>query len=265
MTDVDRGQVTGSAPEIYEKFFVPALFAEWAPRVVDAAAVAEGHHVLDVACGTGVAAREAARRTGDAGRVTGLDVNDGMLETAAKHGPAIRWQRGSAESIPFEDGSFDAVLCQFALMFFQDRRGAVAEMARVLRPGGQAAVAVWDSLDRTPGYAAAVALIHRLFGADTADLLRSPFCLGDPDELRTIFEPEPFSEVQVVSRTGTARFPSLRSWMFTDVRGWTLGDRIDDEQFERLVREAESELARFVREDGSVEFASPAHIVVARA
>jgi len=263
--EAERGQLTGSAPEIYEKFFVPALFGEWAPRVVEAAGVESGHHVLDVACGTGVVAREAARRTGDPGRVVGVDVNEGMLETAQKNGAGIEWKRGAAESLPFDDDSFDAVLCQFAMMFFEDRSAAVREMARVLRPGRRCAVAVWDSLDNTPGYAAAVALIDRLFGKDTADLLRSPFCLGDPDELRKLFDPGPLAGVQILSRTGTARFPSLRDWMFTDVRGWTLGDRIDDDQFEVLVREAETELARFVREDGSVQFDSPAHIAVAAA
>jgi SAM-dependent methyltransferase len=263
MSGTDRGQLTGSAPEIYEKFFVPALFGEWAPRVVDAAGVSQGHHVLDVACGTGIAAREAAKRNGDPGRVTGTDVNEGMLETAERNGAGIRWKRGAAESLPFEDRSFDAVLCQFALMFFEDRPAAVREMSRVLRPERRCAVAVWDSLENTPGYAAAVALIHRLFGKPTADLLRSPFCLGDPGELRRLFESGPFRQTQVISRRGTARFPSLRDWMFTDVRGWTLGDRIDDDQFERLVAEAGTELARFVKDDGSVQFDSPAHIVVA--
>jgi hypothetical protein len=138
-------------------------------------------------------------------------------------------------------------------------------MARVLRPGRRCAVAVWGPLESTPGYAAAVRLIDRLFGKETADLLRAPYCLGDPDALLKLFDPGPFAEAHVISRRGAAHFPSLRDWMFTDVRGWTLGDRIDDDRFETLVREAETGLARFVREDGSVQFDSPAHIAVATA
>jgi ubiquinone/menaquinone biosynthesis C-methylase UbiE len=79
-----------SAAAAYERNFVPALFAEWAPRLADAAGIADGDRVLDVACGTGVLAREAVRRVGTRGSVTGLDVNPGMLSVAAEVAPEIR-------------------------------------------------------------------------------------------------------------------------------------------------------------------------------
>jgi ubiquinone/menaquinone biosynthesis C-methylase UbiE len=84
MSTSERGQVTKSAAEVYEEFFVPALFQEWAPRVADAASLRPGQRVLDVACGTGVLARAAAERVGAAGAVTGLDVNEGMLSVARR-------------------------------------------------------------------------------------------------------------------------------------------------------------------------------------
>jgi ubiquinone/menaquinone biosynthesis C-methylase UbiE len=173
-SDDARGQVLASAAEIYDEFFVPALFEQWAPPVLDAAAVRKGEQVLDVACGTGVLTRAAAAR---AGRATGLDVNPGMLAVARKRGGGIDWRESRAEALPFADGSFDVVLSQFGLMFFEDRDAALREMLRVLRPGGRLAIAVWDSLERAPGYAAMAALLERLFGAEIAGALHAPYCL----------------------------------------------------------------------------------------
>jgi SAM-dependent methyltransferase len=143
MQESDRGQVSGNAAEVYEEFFVPALFREWAIRVADAADIQPGWRVLDVACGTGILARTIAERLGAKGSVVGLDLNEGMLQVAKRKAPAIEWRQGRAESLPFEAHSFDATVSQFGLMFFEDRRAALQEMARVLKPGGHLAVAVW--------------------------------------------------------------------------------------------------------------------------
>ena len=180
---LERGQVTRSAAEVYEEFFVPALFREWAPRVAAAAAIRPGQKVLDVACGTGVLAREAASRVAPGGEVCGLDRNEGMLAVARREAPGIAWRQGLAEALPYDARRFDAVISQFGLMFFDDRRRALQEMLRVLRPGGRLAVAVWDRLETSPGYAAMTALLQRLFGERVAAGLRAPFVLGDPDEL----------------------------------------------------------------------------------
>ena len=139
---------------MYESQFVPALFAEWAPHLVEAGGVAPGQAVLDVACGTGVVARAAADRMGGLGRVVGLDLNEGMLTVAGRLRPDIEWRQGDAAALPFAPGSFDVVLCQSALMFFPDRAGALREMARVVTAGGTVAVQVWDQLEAQEGYAA---------------------------------------------------------------------------------------------------------------
>lgn len=101
----------------YETLFVPALFGQWAPIVAETAQISHGQKVLDVACGTGILAREAAARTGDDGIVIGLDPNPGMLAAAGTLAPAIEWHQGTAESLPFPDHSFDVVVSQFGLMF----------------------------------------------------------------------------------------------------------------------------------------------------
>jgi SAM-dependent methyltransferase len=265
MSTGETGQVTQSAAEVYEEFFVPALFQQWAERMIDAVQIREGQRVLDVACGTGVFARNAARRVGRAGAVTGVDVNEGMLAVARRIAPEIEWRAARAEALPFGDASFDAVGCQFGLMFFEDRPAALREMIRVLRPGQHLAVAVWARLEESPGYAAMVELLRRLLGEQAAAAMGAPFVLGDRQLLESIFEAAGIEDAEIRTEVGTARFPSLASWVFTDIRGWTLAEMLDDDQFARLQHEAETELRPFVTERGTVEFASPAHIVTATA
>jgi len=263
----DQGQVTRSAAGVYEEFFLPALFQEWAGRVADAAGIHPGGQrvlrVLDVGCGTGVLAREIASRLGSACSVVGLDRNEAMLEVARQKAPDIEWKHGRAEALPFDRAAFDAVVSQFGLMYFDGRIAAIQEMIRVLCPGGRLAVAVWGSLERTPGYAALAGLLRRLFGAQAAESLVAPFELGDPARLQRLFAEAGFPEVQIASLEGTARFPSIEAWMYTEIRGWTLADRIDDEQFDRLLAEAQTSLGQFITPDGRVEFPEPAHIVTA--
>lgn len=257
----DQGQVNANAAEVYEEFFVPALFEEWTNRVVDAAGIQPGHKVLDVACGTGVLARTVANRVGPAGSVVGLDVNKGMLAVAARIAPEIEWRQGQAETLPFDDASFDAVVSQFGLMFFENRQAAIQEMVRVLRPGGRLAVAVWDSLDNTPGYAAMVKLLQRLFGDKVANGLRAPYILGNTQQLQALFGQAELPNVEITTLEGTARFPSIEAWVYTDIKGWVLADMLDDNQIELLVKEAQQALTPFVQADGRVAFSAPAHII----
>ena len=120
MSDHEHWQLNGSAPELYERYLVPAITRIWASDLIDR--VAEpGQSLLDVACGTGVVARLAAERM-RTGRVVGLDLNEGMLAVARSvpvTGAPIEWREGSALSLPFEDRSFDLVLCQLGFSSFQ--------------------------------------------------------------------------------------------------------------------------------------------------
>lgn len=263
MDHIDRGQVNHSAADIYEEFFLPALFQEWTERVARAARIQSGDRVLDVACGTGALARTVAAHVGPSGSVAGVDINEGMLAVAARKSPRIDWRHGPAEALPFDSASFDAVVSQFGLMFFEDRETAIREMHRVLRPGGRLALAVWDTLENTPGYAAMVDLLQALFGEQAAHGLRVPYNMGDKAALRVLFAEAGFPHADVTTHRGTARFPSIRSWVRTDVYGWVLADVLNDAQFEQLVSAGEQALAHFANADGHVSFDAPAHIVSA--
>src|SRR6266545_3885805 len=135
-------QLTGSAAERYERVLAPAIFAPFAEDLVELAQLQDGERVLDVASGTGVVARHAAQKVRTTGRVTGLDLNQGMVEVARSLPPVpgaapIIWIEGSALAMHLPDAVFDVVLCQQGVQFFPDRPAALREMRRVLVPGGR--------------------------------------------------------------------------------------------------------------------------------
>jgi len=253
------------AANAYEALFVPALFGPWAPKVADAARIRPGRRVLDVACGTGVLAREVVSRTGSPEDVAGLDPSPGMLAVARRLAPAVDWREGTAESLPFPDRFFDAVVSQFGLMFFEDRQRAIREMLRVLTPEGRLVVAVWDSLDGIPAYAAEVELLERVAGRRAADALRAPFALGDRRHLATLFAEAGAASVEIATDRATAKFPGIRVMVEADLRGWlpVMGVTLTEDEIAGILREAPDTLASFVSTEGPVRFETSAHLVTA--
>jgi SAM-dependent methyltransferase len=251
------------AAHAYEALFVPALFGQWAPKVADAAQAQSGQRVLDVGCGTGILAREIVSRVGSVGRVVGIDPSPGMVAVAKQVAPAVEWREGVAESLPFPDQSFEAVVSQFGLMFFKDRHQALREMLRVLAPGGRLAVAVWDSLEHIPAYASEVALLEQMAGLQAANALRAPFVLGDRKDLATLFSEAGVASAEITTRHGTAQFPSIRAMVEADLRGWlpVMGVILTEDQIGRILQEAEQALGSYATADGRAAFHLSAHLV----
>src|SRR5437667_1692341 len=127
-------QPTEAPAEIYDRHMVPAMLASWVPALLDLVTLKPGERVLDVACGTGVVARQAASRAGAGGQVVGLDLNGDMLALARALGPAVEWREGNAMTLPFAASAFDVVVCQQGLQFFPDCGQALREAHRVLVP-----------------------------------------------------------------------------------------------------------------------------------
>jgi len=250
------------AAEGYEQLLVPALFAQWPAIVLDVANVAAGEAVLDVACGTGVLARAAVERVGATGSVSGVDPGAGMLAVAERLAPSVDWRLGVAESLPFDDDTFDVVASQFGFMFFPDKPAAAREMLRVTKPGGRVAVAVWDQLERNPAYATEVELLERLAGQAAADCVRAPFALGDTERFADMFAAAG-ANVSVTTHTAAGRFPSVTAMLEADLRGWLpiLGIELDEPLIEQILGAADAALADFVQPDGSVAFSTSAHVL----
>jgi ubiquinone/menaquinone biosynthesis C-methylase UbiE len=208
-------QLDGTAAEVYERHLVPAITARWAEDLLDRAKLREGEAVLDVACGTGIVARSAAKRM-VRGQVTGLDLNAGMLavaRSAPTQGASIIWIEGSALDLPFASDSFDVVLCQLGLQFFPDQRKAVGEIRRVLKGAGRTALSVYSGIERTPGAHAFVLALDDVVGADASRIKRGEHSFTDPTQLETLLHDSGFDSVDVQTVEQTIVFPSVLDYV----------------------------------------------------
>jgi ubiquinone/menaquinone biosynthesis C-methylase UbiE len=259
-------------PESYEHYMVPSLFAPWASYLVESAHVQPGERVLDVACGTGIVARHVAPRVGAQGTVIGLDLNPGMLRVgraaAERDGLAIGWRADPAEHLPFPDGSFDLIVCQFGLMFFTDRHKALTEMHRVLDARGRVAVSVWQGLDQHPFYQTLHAVSRHHLGKSS---VQAVFSLGNPDELHHLLTGAGFQQVEIEPASITVRFSSPEEFL-----AWEIDvDPADTPALQGLPVQAQQAILAAVRhdmqapvheviQDGQVVLASHAHVAHAR-
>jgi len=182
----------------YETYFVPILFLPWAQILLDTAKPQPGERLLDVACGTGIVARQAAPLVGSQGKVTGVDINPGMLNVArtfaASGGVPLEWQEGSALSLPFEDNSYNVIVCQQGLQFFPDKLKALQEMLRVLVPGGRVVISVNQSLAHNALYNVFNQAFVQHLGAPA---LAGPFAFGDDQQLYALLVEAGFTQAAV--------------------------------------------------------------------
>jgi SAM-dependent methyltransferase len=263
MSDQDAWQLAHDAAVAYEKDFVPAIFAQWPPVLAEVAGIKLGDRVLDVACGTGILAREAADRVGPTGRVTGLDLNEAMLAVARRLRAEIDWRHGDAGKLPFEDGAFDVVVSQFALMFFPDQVAALREMWRVLAPRGRLAVAVCAPMARTKGYSALADILRREAGDRAAAMVEGYFAIGDEAALQPLCKAAGIAGASVLVREGWARFVSIDELVRIEIKGSPLAALVDETSYQRVLKAARQELGDFCDKQGKVSIRLDATIVTA--
>lgn len=204
--------------ETYEAYMVPTLFGPWASRLIEVARPQDGERILDLACGTGIVARRLAQRFNGHADIVGLDLSPDMLEVAGemsrRENLVIKLHQGRAEELPFPSASFDLVMCQFSLMFLADRKGALAEVRRVLAPGGRIALSVFQSLDRHPFYQGLDRAIHSRLGASG---VKDIFALGDRQELQRLLTDAGFDDLSIESETMVARFPDPDAFLAGEI------------------------------------------------
>jgi ubiquinone/menaquinone biosynthesis C-methylase UbiE len=214
MTD-GHWQLDGSSPELYQRYLVPAITIKWAEDLVDRAQPRAGEAVIDVACGTGVVARLAAKRIAS-GRVTGLDLNSAMLavaRTMPSEGASIHWVEGSALDLPFPPGGFDVAFCQLGLQFFPDRARSLREMRRVVADTGRIALSVYSPIERTPGANAFVLALDEVLGPDASRIKRGEHAFADPSQLKTLLTDADFCAVDVQTVEQAIVFPSVLDYV----------------------------------------------------
>ncbi len=264
MTKAEEWTGISDDAQLYEDKFVPTLFGPWAPQVADAALITPGDRVLDVGCGTGVLAREVFSRVGPYGRVTGLDLDAGMLTVAERVEPRIEWRRGNAENLPFDDSSFEVVVSQFALMYFPDRVAALREMRRVLAPGGRLALAVWGPFERAKGYTILADLLRDYGGQAAVDVLKAPHVLGDETVLAALLKDSGFSEFKISLREGGYRQPTIAYFVESEVKGSPLHQFFTDDSYQDFLGKAQEALKPFRGDGEEVIVPMDAQIVTAR-
>lgn len=139
----------GSVPQFYETYMVPLIFAPYAADAAQRLRALRPSRVLEIAAGTGVVTRAVAAALGAGTEIIATDLNQAMLDQAMATPIArpVTWQQADAQDLPFDDASFDVVVCQFGAMFFPDKPRAYAEARRVLRPGGTYLFSVWDRIE----------------------------------------------------------------------------------------------------------------------
>jgi SAM-dependent methyltransferase len=173
---VDR-DFAGSIPALYDTHLVPLIFELYAADLARRLRSRRVTRVLEIAAGTGVVTRALAAGLDDAVSIVATDLNQAMLDQAASVGTArpVTWQQADAMALPFDDGAFDVVVCQFGVMFFPDKPAAYAEVRRVLRPAGTFLFNVWDHIAENEFADAVDAALVAVFPEDPPHFLaRTP-------------------------------------------------------------------------------------------
>ncbi len=226
MTFTDK-LFAGSIPEFYDRHMVPLIFAPYAIDLAERVAHGEPEHVLETAAGTGVLTRAMAARLAPETRITATDLNPPMIEYAAARQSGdlrIAWQQADALALPFEDGAFDAVACQFGAMFFADKIAAYGEAYRVLKPGGRLCFNVWDRISENEFADVVTEALAEVFPQNPPRFMaRIPHGYYDIEAIRTELETAGFSDIAMdavdeKSRAASPRIPAIAYCQGTPLR-----------------------------------------------
>jgi ubiquinone/menaquinone biosynthesis C-methylase UbiE len=270
MRDTDTS-FAGSIPDFYDDYLVPLLFEPYASDLARRAASTGPARVLETAAGTGVVARALAPLLGERAHYVVSDLNQPMLDRAAsRQGPhgRIVWRQADALKLPFEDSSFDTVLCQFGAMFFPDRIAGYREARRVLKRGGWFLFNVWDSIEDNEFAWVVTEAVGALFPSDPPRFLaRTPHGYHDVARIEADVRAAGFSGIELVTvqKRSEAANPGLPAIAYC--QGTPLRGEIEARDPARL-EEATARAAKGIGEafgNGAVSGKTQAHVIAARA
>ena len=195
----EHAQFSGSIPAAYDRYLGPLFFQPYAEDLAARVRVPENGSVLELACGTGILTRELRNRLPATVKLTATDLNEPMFENAAHkfaEGEAVEWRQADACSLPFGDRRFDAVVCQFGIMFVPDKALAAREAHRVLKPRGALLFNVWDAIENNELGRIAHETIAGFFEKDPPAFYQVPFGYHDHGEIKRVLEEAGFQDVQ---------------------------------------------------------------------
>jgi SAM-dependent methyltransferase len=226
----------GSIPETYDTHLGPLFFEPYAADLAARLArlelpTAQGSRVLEIAAGTGILTRRLRQALPPAVTLVATDLNEPMLEVARRRlgsVPGIEWRQADATALPFPDRTFDAVVCQFGLMFVPDKTLAAREVFRVLRPGRRFLFNVWGSLEENPLGRIAHEAVASFFPADPPGFYLVPFGLHDTAAIAAILAGAGFEEIEVSTVGLRAEAPSAEHAAVGLVRGSPILNAIEE-------------------------------------
>jgi ubiquinone/menaquinone biosynthesis C-methylase UbiE len=257
----------GSIPEIYDRFLVPLIFESYARDLAARVAVVEPQDVLETAAGTGVLTRAIAARLPAQARIMATDLNQPMLDRASErqsHDGRVIWRQADALALPFEDRTFDVVVCQFGVMFFPDKVQGYREARRVLKRGGHFFFNVWDRISENEFADVVTEALATLFPQDPPRFMaRIPHGYHDVEMIRKELTAAGFMGISVETVDDTSSASSPRDPAIAYCQGTPLRNEIETRDASRLedaTKEAAQALAsRFG--SGPIEGRIRAHVI----
>jgi ubiquinone/menaquinone biosynthesis C-methylase UbiE len=270
MSDIDK-VFAGSIPENYDRHMVPLIFESYAQDIAQRAKALAPKAVLETAAGSGVVTRALAPiLAADASYVV-TDLNQPMLDYAkSRHGADSRiiWQKADAQSLPFEDATFDLVCCQFGVMFFPDRPSGYREARRVLRPGGYFLFNAWDRIEENVFANDVTNALAAFFPNDPPRFMaRTPHGYHDTALIRSDLAKAGFDNLTIETREAQSRAPSARHVALAYCQGTPLRNEIEARGPDRLEAATDHAAAAIASRHGSGEISAKiqAHVILARA
>lgn len=243
---------------------VAEKFDLWLPHIqpvgevlIDKLEAAPGHRILDVACGTGEPALTLARRLGKDARITAVDAAEGMVGAARRKAKregleSIRFEAMAAESLTFEDDTFDRVICRFGVMLFKDPVAGLAEMWRVLRPGGRFSLAVWGDMDATTSFRIVTEILEPRLPKGSGSPFMQVTSLGQPGALEAALETAGFQGFEITRHQLDYTFADFATYWELVEQSGVLKKQFDalSEDDRRAVRDEVGTAVRAYHQDG---------------
>jgi SAM-dependent methyltransferase len=267
MKDADK-LFAGSIPEFYERYLGPLIFAPYAADLAARVARLAPKRLLETAAGTGIATRALAQALPETASIVATDLNQAMIDFAAAKTRArnVSWRQADALSLPFEDSAFDAVVCQFGVMFFPDKRAGYREALRVLAPGGRFLFNVWDRIEENEVPRIVTEAVAALFPNDPPRFLaRTPHGHHDIAVIRGDLAVAGFGSIEIETVAKRSRAPSHRDPALGFCQGTPLRNEIEARDPARLAEAAEAAAAALAARlgPGPIDAKIQAHVIAA--